>query len=102
MSKKIVIQNLILDVAENTQKSEYEKAVARAFESISPAAGVVNLVKVRLPDISLDKVQYILRHIQEDLAEQGLTNCVFVPIHPHGIQDITIDRLELIDGNEKL
>lgn len=99
MSKKIVIQNLILDVAENTQKIDYENAVRGAFDSISPAAEVVNLVKVRLPDISLDKVQYIFRHIQEDLAKQGLTNCVFIPIHPQGIQDITIDRLELIDGD---
>jgi len=91
---KLNIKNLTLDVADIEQKEDWEKAVSRAFESISHEAEYVNLVKVKLPDLSMDKVQFILRHIKEDLTEQGLTNCVFVPIHPQGIQDISIERLE--------
>ena len=91
---KLNIKNLTLDVADIEQKEDWEKAVSRAFESISPETEYVNLVKVKLPDLSMDKVQFILRHIKEDLTEQGLTNCVFVPIHPQGIQDISIERLE--------
>ena len=100
--KKLNIKNLTISLADNTQKEEWEKAVSRAFESISPTAEVVNLVKVRVPDISLDKVQYILRHIKEDLAEQGITNCIFVPLHPQGIQDITIEKLEWADEEERV
>lgn len=100
--KRLNIKNLTIDLADNTQKEDWEKAVSHAFEFISPAAEVVNLVKVRLPDISLDKVQYILRHIKEDLAEQGLTNCVLVPLHPQGIQDITIEKLEWTDEEERV
>ena len=100
--KKLSIKNLTINLADNTQKEDWEKAVSRAFESVLPEAEVVNLVKVRVPDISLDKVQYILRHIKEDLAEQGLTNCVFVPLHPQGIQDITIEKLEWVDEEERL
>lgn len=100
--KKLNIKNLTINLADNTQKEDWEKAVSRAFESISPAAEVINLVKVRVPDISLDKVQYILQHIKEDLTEQGLTNCVFVPLHPQGIQDIIIEKLEWIDEDERV
>lgn len=95
--KKLNIKNLTLDVADNTQKEDWEKAVSRAFEAITPEASFVNLVKVKLPDLPMNKVQFILRHIKEDLAEHGLTNCVFVPLHPQGIQDITIEKLEWTD-----
>jgi hypothetical protein len=94
------IKNLTLDVADIEQKEDWEKAVSRAFESVPYEAGFVNLVKVKLPDLPMDKVQFILRHIKEDLAEQGLTNCVFVPIHPQGIRDISIERIELDNKEE--
>lgn len=95
--KRLNIKNLTINIADHIQKEDWEQAVSHAFESVSPVAEVVNLVKVRVPDLPMDKVQYILRHIKEDLAEQGLTNCVFVPIHPQGIQDITIEKLEIVN-----
>lgn len=95
--KKLNIKNLTIDIADVEQKEEWEKAVSRAFETIIPEAEYVNLVKVKVGDVPVDKLQYILRHIKEDLAEQGLTNCVFVPLHPQGIQDITIEKLEWTD-----
>ena len=95
--KKLNIKNLTINIADVEQKEDYEKAVYRAFETISLDAEVVNLVKVKVADIPLDKLQCIIRHIKEDFTEQGLTNCVFVPIHPQGIQDITIEKLEWTD-----
>lgn len=95
--KRLNIKNLTVDLADNTQKEDWEKAISHAFESVSPAAEVVNLIKVRVSDLPMDKVQYILRHIKENLTEQGLTNCVFVPIHSQGIQDITIEKLEIVN-----
>ena len=97
MAKKLHIKNLTVDIADVKQKEAWEKAVSRAFESISPEAEYVNLVKVKVGDVPVDKLQHILRHIKEDLTKQGLTNCVFVPLHPQGIQDITIEKLEWTD-----
>ena len=93
---KINIKNLTLDVADVEQKEDWEKAVQRAFESASPEAEFINLVKIKLLNLSFDKVQYILKHIKEDLTEQGLTNCVFVPLLPQGIQDISIEKIEVV------
>ena len=92
--KKLNIKNLAIDVVDVAQKEDWEKAVYRALESVSPEAEYVNLVKVKVGDIPMNKLQFILRHIKEDLVAQGLANCVFVPIHPQGIQDISIERLE--------
>ena len=93
-AKKLNIKNLTIDIADVKQKNDYEKAVYRAFESVSPEEESVYLVKVKVGDIPVDKLKHILLHIKEDMAEQEITNCVFVPIHPQGIQDITIERLE--------
>lgn len=93
-AKKLNIKNLTIDIADVKQKKDYEKAVYRAFESVSPEEESVYLVKVMVGDIPVDKLQHILLHIKEDMAEQEITNCVFVPIHPQGIRDITIERLE--------
>lgn len=95
--KKLSIKNLTVDVADVEQKEDWKNAVCHAFESVSPEAKVVNLLKVKVPDVSAEKCQYILQHIKDDLTAQGITNCVFVPIHPQGIQDITIEKLEWVN-----
>jgi hypothetical protein len=95
--KKLNIKNLTIDLINNTQKEDWEKTVSYAFESVSSDAEFINLVKVKLPDVPLDKAHFIFRQLKEDFAEHGLTNCVFVPIHPQGIQDITIEKLEIVN-----
>ena len=95
--KKLNIKNLTIDLVDNTQKEDWEKAVSYAFESVSSDAEFINLVKVKLPDVPMDKAHFIFRQLKEDFAEQGLTNCVFVPIHSQGIQDITIEKLEIVN-----
>jgi hypothetical protein len=95
--KKLNIKNLTIDLVDNTQREDWENAVYHAFESVSSDAEIINLVKVKLPDISMDKAHFIFRQLKEDFAEHGLTNCVFVPIHPQGIQDITIEKLEIVN-----
>lgn len=94
MAKRVTLKNLTIDLADTLHKEDVEKVVYNAFEHISSEAEFVNLIKIKVSDIPADKVNYILRCVRDDLAEQGITNCVFVPIHPQGIQDISIDRLE--------
>jgi len=95
--KKLNIKNLTINLADNVQREDWENAVYHAFESVSSDAEFINLVKVKLPDAPMDKAHFIFRQLKEDFAEHGLTNCVFVPIHPHGIQDITIEKLEIVN-----
>lgn len=94
---KINIKNITIDAVDIEQKEAYEKAVSHAFESVSSDTEFINLVKVKLPDVPMDKAHFIFRQLKEDFAEQGLTNCLFVPIHPQGIQDITIEKIEVVN-----
>lgn len=97
MAKRVTLKNLTIDLADTLHKEDIEQIVYNAFEHISSEAEFVNLIKIKVSDIPADKVNYIVRRVRDDLAEQGITNCVFVPIHPQGIQDISIERLEWIN-----
>ena len=95
---KINIKNLTLDVADIKQRKDYEKAVQRAFEPVDLDADFVNLIKVKVADIPADKMQQILRSLGEKIYEQtGVKNSILVPLHPRGIQDITIEKIEVVN-----
>ncbi len=100
--KKLNIKNLTIDLVDNAQREDWENAIYHAFETVSSDVEFINLVKVKLPDVPMDKAHFIFRQLKESFAEHGLTNCVFIPIHPQGIQDITIEKLEWVDEKEIL
>ena len=94
---KINIKNITIDAADIEQKEAYEKAAKRAFETVSLENDFVNLIKVKVADIPAEKMQYILRELSKVIYEQtGVKNCVLVPLHPRGIQDISIEKIEVV------
>lgn len=94
---KINIKNITIDTVDIKQKDAYEKAVKQAFETISLENDFVNLIKVKVADIPTEKMQHILRGLSKMIYEQtGVNNCVLVPLHPRGIQDITIEKIEVV------
>ena len=94
---KINIKNITIDAVDIEQKEAYEKAAKRAFETVSLENDFVNLIKVKVADIPAEKIQYILRELSEKIYETtGVKNCVLVPLHPRGIQDISIEKIEVV------
>lgn len=94
---KINIKNITIDAADIEQKEAYEEATKRAFEAVSLENDFINLIKVKVADIPAEKIQYILRELGEKIYEQtGVKNCVLVPLHPRGIQDISIEKIEVV------
>ena len=95
---KINIKNITLDVADVKQQKVYEEAVQRAVETVSLENNFVNLIKVKVADnMSSDNMRQILRQLSDSLYEQvGVSNCILVPLHPQGIQDISIEKIEVV------
>ena len=94
---RINIQNLTLDVADGMNTKDMAQAVQHAFETVSLENDFVNLIKVKVADIPAEKMQYILREVSERIYEvAGVKNCVLVPLHPRGIQDISIEKIEVV------
>ena len=94
---KINIKNITLDISDPKHQKIYDEAVQYAFKSIPLDVDSVNLIKVKVADIPAEKMQYILRDLGDRIYEvAGVKNCVLVPLHPRGIQDITIEKIEVV------
>ena len=94
---KINIKNITIDATDIKQKEAYEEAAKRAFETISLDNDFVNLIKVKVADMSAENTYQLLKDLNERLYEAcGVRNCVLVPLHPRGIQDITIEKIEVV------
>lgn len=94
---KINIKNITIDATDIKQKEAYEEATKRAFETISLENDFVNLIKVKVADIPVENMHRLLRDLGEGIYEAcGARNCVLVPLHPRGIQDITVEKIEVV------
>ncbi len=95
MAKHIDIKNLSITCHDDFDDSCIEKPLQRALDSVSLESDHVNLVKVDIGSMRPDQAHMLLRNICGAFQERGLDNCIFVPICEAGIQDITIERIEV-------
>ena len=95
---KINIKNITLDVADVKQQKVYEEAVQRAVETVSLENDFVNLIKGKVADnVSSENTRQVLRQLSDRIYEQvGVANCILVPLHSQGIQDISIEKIEVV------
>ena len=95
---KINIKNITIEAVDVTQKAAYEEVVQRAVETVSLENNFVNLIKVKVADnMSSDNMRQILRQLSDRIYEQvGVNNCILVPLHPQEIQDIGIEKIEVV------
>jgi hypothetical protein len=96
---KIHIKDLVLDVAEDCPVKDVEAAIAKAVEQVTLDASFVNLVKINFGDAPEAGIKCALDSMIDTFLKLGISNCVLVPLTTKGIQDITIEKLE-IDRHE--
>lgn len=65
--------------------------------SIDADYNVVNLIKVHVGEdlMASDLPKLIKKLVSDPLQELGATNCVFVPIKPGVIENVTVDHIEV-------
>ena len=95
MAKQVEIKNLTITCHEDFEDANIEKVLQCACESVSLEADRVNLVKVNIGSMRMEQAQKVLRNITEAFKDRGADNCIFVPICETGIQDITMERIEV-------
>ena len=96
---KIHIKDLMLEVADDCLVKDVEAALAKAVEQVALDASFVNLVKIKFGEVPTESINTTLTTLHDYLWQLGLRNCLLVPLQDHGIQDITIGKLE-IDRHE--
>lgn len=94
---KINIKNITIDATDIKQKEAYEEAAKHAFEAVSFENDFINLIKVKVADMPAENIHRLLRDLGERIYEVcGTHNCILVPLHPRGIQDISIEKIEVV------
>ena len=96
MTKQVEIKKLNITCHEKLEESTLEKTIQRACETANLETDCINLVKVAIGNMPMDQAQKVLRNIWGALQERGVDNCIFVPICENGIQDISIERIEVL------
>lgn len=96
MSKQVEIKNLSITCHEDFDDAGIERVLKRACKETSLDASFVYLVKVAIGDLPRDHANRVLRNIKNAFLSKGIDNCIFVPICEFGIQDITMDSIEVI------
>lgn len=97
---KINIKDLTVEVADGANRKDIDKTIINAVEQISLDATFINLIKVKVGNAPAEQVKTVLKQLADVLFNMGLQNCMLIPLQPQGIQDITIERLE-IDRHEE-
>ena len=99
--KDINLINVELNVDENNiDKQMYENLLTDCVSKISTEAPVVNLIKVKLGSgVDRVSVQKTLLQLKSNLQKLECSNCVYVPLIEGYIEDIQIDRIEVVQNN---
>lgn len=95
MAKQVEIKNISITCHEYFDESNIENVLQNACESASLEADHINLVKVNIGSMPMDQARKVLRDIRDALLDRGIDNCIYIPICKTGIQDITIERIEV-------
>lgn len=95
--KRVVeIKNLSITCYEDFDDTSIERVLKMACKDISLDASFIYLVKISIGDLRPEQANRVLQHIKNDFLSKGIDNCIFVPICKSGIQDITMDSIEVI------
>lgn len=95
--------NLInLKIDTNMDADDYGKRIVDVLSNIKNLTHEINLIKIKLGEnISQTQLSELLLPLTESFRLNGVTNFVFVPLIPGLIEDITVDKVEVIHVESK-
>ena len=87
----IKIKNLDIKFSDYMTPGQIKEAIDRGFAGVDLANGEpVYLVKIYIGNMRKDQAFKVVKDIRDSFKLQGIENCIFVPLHEEGIQDIEV------------
>ena len=87
----IKVKNLDIKFSDYMTPEQVKEAVERGFAGVDLANGEpVYLVKIYIGNMRKDQAFRVVKDIRDSFKSQGIENCIFVPLHEEGIQDIEV------------
>ena len=85
------VKNLDIKFSDYMTPEQVKEAIDRGFAGVDLANGEpVYLVKIWIGNMRKDKAFQVVKNIRDSFKAQGIENCIFVPLHEEGIQDIEV------------
>ena len=92
--KQIVEVKLELDA--DMDADDFGQRLVDAARQTIVSNDTVNVVKIQLPDrCNREQIKQIIKPLQELFESQNINNAIFIPLHPDGIKDITIEEIKV-------
>jgi hypothetical protein len=87
----IKVKNLDIKFSDYMTREQVKEAIDRGFAGVDLANGKpVYLVKIWIGNMKKDQAFQVVRDIRDAFKAMGIENCMFVPLHEEGIQDIEV------------
>ena len=87
----IKVKNLDIKFSGYMTPEQVKEAIDRGFAGVDLANGEpVYLVKIWIGNMRKDQAFQVVKNIRDSFKAQGIENCMFVPLHEGGIQDIEV------------
>ena len=85
------VKNLDIKFSDYMTQEQVKEAIDRGFAGVDLAnREPVYLVKIWIGNMRKDQAFQVVKNIRDSFKAQGIENCMFVPLHEEGIQDIEV------------
>ena len=99
----VKLKELEFDLADNDllDADQLGELIVNCAKKCDLSAGIVNLVKINVDDMSAFQASETMQNIAECFHRSGAKNCIFVPIGKKFIKDISIQEIKVtVDEND--
>lgn len=89
--KQLRVEDFNITFSDSLTEEQVKEAIDRGFAGVDFSdKDPIYLVKINVGNMSVEHVRKAVKGIREDFLAQGIKNCIFVPLHKNGIQDIEV------------
>lgn len=89
--KELKVRNLNIKFSDQLTNEQIEEAVERGFAGVDSASGdIAYLIKIQVGNMHAEYVHRVVEQLRDLFLAQDIKNCIFVPLHKNGIQDIEV------------
>lgn len=99
----VKLKELEFDLADNglLDADQLSELIVKCAKQCDLSAGIVNLVKINVDDMSAFQASETMKNIAECFHKYEAKNCIFVPIGKKFIKDISIQEIKVtLDEND--
>ena len=95
--KKLADRNIKVPLLNADSESDIKNYLEAALYNIPKTKKSAYVMKINVNNLTVDQVHMILKDLDRAFKKCRVNNCIFIPISNSGINDLTIEEVNLKD-----